>query len=62
MHYRENENDEDENIPFDVVCTSCGSHNVAVTAFDRWDLGFKCNRCGSYLSCGRYNPLYYKGE
>lgn len=62
MYYIGNKKDENKEIPFDVICTNCGSHNVTVTAFEHWDLGIKCNSCGSYLSYGRYNPLYYTGE
>ena len=60
MYYKGRSKEEKE-IPFDVICTNCGSHNVTVTAFEYWDLEIKCNSCGSYLSCGRYNPETYEG-
>ena len=47
-------------VPFDVICNNCGSHNVTVTAFEHWDLEIKCNNCGSYLSYGSYNPTRYE--
>lgn len=59
MYYKGRSKEEKE-IPFDVICTNCGSHNVTVTAFEYWDLGIKCNSCGSYLSYGRYNPETYE--
>ena len=58
--YYEGRSKEEREIPFDVICTNCGSHNVTVTAFEYWDLEIKCNSCGSYLSYGRYNPTTYK--
>ncbi len=46
-------------VPFDVICTNCGSHNVDVTAFEYWNLGITCKNCGSYLEHGSYNPTRY---
>lgn len=61
MYYRGRVEEEKE-IPFDIVCTNCGSHNVTVTAFEYFDLEIKCNNCGSYLGdYGRYNPTAYEG-
>ena len=62
MYYRgKNMEEMNKRIPFDVICTNCGSHNVTVTAFEHWDLEIKCNSCGSYLTYGRYNPMSYDG-
>lgn len=61
MYYRGKNKEEIKEVPFDVICTNCGSHNVKVTAFEHWDLEIKCNVCGSYLSYGSYNPTEYKG-
>lgn len=60
MYYRGKTEEEIKEIPFDVICTNCGSHNVTVTAFEHFDLEIKCNICGSYLSYGRYNPTSYR--
>ena len=46
-------------VPFDIVCNNCGSHNVTVVAFE--DLEIECNNCGSYLIDGTYNPTTYNG-
>lgn len=43
--------------PFAITCRKCGSNDVTVTAFEHWDLELKCNNCGKYVSCGRYNTL-----
>lgn len=48
--------------PFTVICNHCGSNEVTVTAFEYHDLGIKCENCGSYLSCGRYNEEDYREE
>lgn len=62
MYYRGEIEEEKREVPFDVICTNCGSHNVTVTAFEHFDLDIKCNSCGSYLSYGSYNPTtYYEG-
>ena len=61
MYHRGKSKEEIKEVPFDVICTNCGSHNVTITAFEHWDLEIKCNNCGSYLSYGRYNPTTYKG-
>ena len=62
MYYKGKSMEEmNKQIPFDVICTNCGSHNVTVTAFEHWDLEIKCNSCGSYLTYGRYNPMSYDG-
>lgn len=61
MYYRGRVKEEKE-VPFDIICTNCGSHNVTVTAFEYFDLGIRCNDCGSYLGdYGRYNPTAYEG-
>lgn len=62
MYHKTNYNEKKKDVPFLVECTNCGSHNVEVTAFEYWDLEIKCNKCGSYLSVGRYNETRYKGE
>lgn len=59
MYHRGKNKEEIQEVPFDVICTNCGSHNVTVTAFEHWDLGIQCNTCGSYLSYGSYNPTTY---
>ena len=52
---------EKKKIPFDIVCTNCGSHDVTVTAIEYWGLVIKCRGCNSCLSdCGRYNPAEYE--
>lgn len=62
MYHRGRSSEEvNKEVPFDVICTNCGSHNVTVTAFEHYDLEIKCNRCGSYLSYGSYNPMSYDG-
>lgn len=60
MYYRGNKKYENKEIPFDVICTNCGSHNVTVVAYGHWDLEFKCENCGSNLSDGKYNPMKYE--
>lgn len=61
MYYRgRNVEEMNREVPFDVICTNCGSHDVNVTAFEHWDLEIKCNSCGSYLTYGRYNPTEYR--
>lgn len=62
MYHKTNYEKEKKIAPFLVECTNCGSHNVTVTACEYLDLEIKCNRCGSYLDCGRYNETTYKGE
>ena len=59
MYHRETNTEEIKEVPFDVICTNCGSHNVDITAFEHFDLEIKCRRCGSYLDYGRYNPTTY---
>ena len=59
--YHKGNKEEAKEIPFEVICTNCGSHNVDVIAFEHWDLEIKCKRCGSYLSCGSYNETKYEG-
>ena len=41
--------------PFAIVCRKCGSNDVTVSAFERFDLEIICNNCGTYVDCGRYN-------
>lgn len=48
-----------EEIPFVVMCTNCGSHDVDVIAFEHWDLEIKCRLCGSCLDVGKYNETRY---
>lgn len=60
MYRKGKRKEEIKEVPFEVICTNCGSRNVAVTAFEHWDLEIKCNNCGSYLSYGSYNPTTYK--
>ena len=61
MYYRgEHMEETNRKVPFDVICTNCGSHNVTVTAFEHLNLEIKCNSCGSYLDGGRYNPTTYE--
>ena len=61
MYYKGKDKEEEvKEVPFDVVCNNCGSHNVTITAFEHWDLGIKWEKCGSYLSYGRYNTTTYK--
>lgn len=61
MYHREKIKEDTIEIPFEVICTNCGSHNVDVIAFEHWDLEIKCRSCGSYLDCGSYNPTKYDG-
>ena len=61
MYYRGKSKEEVKEVPFKVTCTNCGSHNVDVIAFEYWDLEIKCKSCGSYLSCGKYNPTTHEG-
>lgn len=37
MYYKGKSREEVKEIPFDVVCNNCGSHNVTVTAFEHLD-------------------------
>ena len=60
MYHKGKSKEEINEVPFEVICTNCGSHNVTVTAFGYWDLEIKCNNCGSYLIYGSYNPTTYK--
>lgn len=60
MYCRGKSKEEIKDVPFDVVCTNCGSHNVTITAFEHLDLEIKCEKCGSYLTYGRYNPIKYE--
>lgn len=61
MYYKGKDKEEEvKEVPFDVVCNNCGSHNVTITAFEHWDLEIKCEKCGSYLTYGRYNPIKYE--
>ena len=62
MYYKTEYNEEKREVPFRIECTNCGSHNVDVIAYEHWDLGIKCNSCGSWVSCGKYNETTYKGE
>ena len=59
MYYKGKDKTEVREVPFQVICTNCGSHNVDVTAFEHYDLEMKCNSCGSYLEYGRYNETTY---
>lgn len=60
MYYRgKNMEEVEKKTPFTVICNNCGSNDVTVIAFEYHDLDIKCNRCGSYLSCGRYNEAEY---
>ena len=61
MYRRINHEEKEYFVPFDVICNNYGSRNVQVTAFEHYDLEIKCNRCGSYLSYGSYNPSSYNG-
>ena len=61
MYYRGKSKEEtSKNIPFEVICTNCGSNNVDVMAFEHWDLEIKCRSCGSRLDYGCYNPTKYE--
>ena len=62
MYHRGTIKEEIKEVPFDVICTNCGSHDVTVTAYEHFDLGITCNTCGSYLSYGSYNPTTYRGD
>ena len=59
MYYKGKSKETAREVPFDVICTNCGSHNVTATAFEHWDLGIRCHACDSYLSYGSYNPTTY---
>lgn len=59
MYHRGKSKEDVNDVPFNIVCTNCGSHNVRVVAFEYYDLEIKCENCGSYLSCGSYNPTAY---
>ena len=61
-HRGRSEEEVEKKTPFTVICNNCGSHDVTVTAFEYYDLDIKCNRCGSYLGCGRYNEAAYDGR
>lgn len=41
--------------PFAITCRKCGSNSVNVIAYEYRDLGIKCKRCGSFVSCGIYD-------
>lgn len=60
MYYKGKNKEEAREVPFEVICTNCGSHNVDVTAFEHWDLEIKCRNCGSRLEYGSYNPTKYE--
>ena len=60
MYCRGKSKEEIKDVPFDVVCNNCGSHNVTITAFEHLDLEIKCEKCGSYLTYGRYNTIKYE--
>ena len=60
MYHKGTSREEAKEIPFDITCTNCGSHNVDVIAFEHWDLEIRCKSCGSYLDCGCYNPIKYE--
>lgn len=60
MYHRGENLYEIKDVPFEIKCTNCGSHNVDVIAFEHWDLEIKCRRCGSYLDVGMYNETTYK--
>ena len=61
MYHKSEYNKENKDVPFIVECTNCGSHNVDVVAFEHWDLGITCKKCGSWLSVGKYNETTYDG-
>lgn len=62
MYYKgKSKEDTKREIPFEIICTNCGSHNVDVIAFEHLDLEIKCRSCGSYLDCGTYNETKYDG-
>ena len=61
MYYKGKDKEEEvKEVPFDVVCNNCGSHNVTITAFEHLDLEIKCEKCGYYLTYGRYNTIKYE--
>lgn len=61
MYYKGKSKEEiKREVPFEVICTNCGSHDVNVTAFEHWDLEIKCRSCGSRLEYGSYNPTKYE--
>ena len=60
-HKGKSKEEMNKEVPFDVICTNCGSHDVTVTAFEYYDLEIRCQSCGSYLEYGRYNPTIYEG-
>lgn len=60
MYYKGRSKEEvEKEVPFEIICTNCGSHDVDVVALEYHDLDIKCNNCGSYLSHGRYNETKY---
>lgn len=46
-------------IPFDIICKSCGSHNVDVIASGVAALAIFCVDCGCCLCDISYNPTKY---
>ena len=59
MYYKGKSKKDIKEVPFDIICNNCGSHNVTITAFDYWELQIKCETCGSRLEYGSYNPTEY---
>ena len=63
MYYEGRTLEEINAAPFKVICNNCGSHDVTIIAYEYYDLGIKCNRCGAFLGdYGKYNETDYKGE
>lgn len=63
MYYKGKTSEELNSAPFTVICNNCGSHDVTIVAYEYYDLGIKCNKCGAYLGdYGKYNETDYKGE
>lgn len=60
MYHRGKSRDEVKNVPFEIMCTNCGSHNVDVTALEYMDLQIKCRSCGSRFEYGSYNETKYE--
>ena len=59
MYHRGKKKDEIKEVPFEIICTNCGSHNVDVDALEHQDLQLRCKKCGSYVHCGTYNETKY---
>ena len=40
--------------PFAITCRKCGGNDVMVVAYEYYDLGIECRKCGCFVNCGAY--------